>query len=319
MSDGSHVLSETELTITGPLRSPRQMLADQVYDDHLSVHDESTAASLGLTGAPIEGPTHFSQFEPMLAALWGERWFSHGCLSAHFLNMVVEGEQVKATVTVPAVGANHVTIDAAKEDGTPVLTGTASVAAADGTHPPSALSGRLAKAVANPPEQLHILDQLTPGQRGANPDTVSTAPDVNYGDLYPFSIAQKLRSITESLSWHDPDTGAASPWGAAVVPIEMLSVLTGSGSRGSEFRVRQPSLGLFVDLEVRLLGTPVLVDRTYRVEREVLALAESRRTESYWTLSTLVDEETETPTAEVLLHSGVFKESYPQYPGRAES
>lgn len=32
------------------------MLAYQTYDDHLSVHDESNAAALGLTGAPIEGP-----------------------------------------------------------------------------------------------------------------------------------------------------------------------------------------------------------------------------------------------------------------------
>ncbi len=191
--------------------------------------------------------------------------------------------------------------------------------APDGTRPPSALSARLAKAVANPPEQLHILDRLSPGQRGANPDSVSTGVDVHYGDLYPFSLEQKLRSITESLSWHDPGQAATSPWGAAVVPIEMLSVLTGSGSRGSGFQVRQPSLGLFVDLEVRLLGSPVLVDRSYRVEREVVALAESRRTESYWTVSTLIDEATETPTAEVLLHSGVFKESFPGYPGLGDA
>lgn len=310
--------SETPLTITGPLRSPGQMLADQVYDDHLSVHDESTAATLGLAGAPIEGPTHFSQFEPILAGLWGERWFATGCLSSHFLNMVVEGEQVQATVEVPFIGANGVTINATKSDGTPVLTGTASVADDDGNHPPSALSARLAKAKANPPQQLHILDQLTPGQLGKTVETVSTDPDEHYGDLYPFTLRQKLGSITEMLSWHDPDTGASSPWGAAIVPIEMLSVLTGSGSRNSGFQVRQPSLGLFVDLEVRLLGSPVLVGRSYRVEREILALAESRRTESYWTLSTLVDAETGSPTAEVLLHSGVFKESYPDYPAQSD-
>ncbi|MGI9596569.1 MAG: hypothetical protein ACR2QK_10435, partial [Acidimicrobiales bacterium] len=108
--------------------------------------------------------------------------------------------------------------------------------------------------------------------------------------------------------------GSETPWGQAVVPIEMLSVLTGSGSRGSGFQVRQPSLGLFVDLEVRTLGRPVLVGNTYRVEREVLALAKSRRIESYWTLSTLIDDATDTKTAEVLLHSGVFKNSFAGYP-----
>jgi hypothetical protein len=36
----------TELTITGPVREPRQMLADQEYDGHASVHDEATADKL---------------------------------------------------------------------------------------------------------------------------------------------------------------------------------------------------------------------------------------------------------------------------------
>ena len=303
--------SDTPLVITGPPRSPAQMLAEQSYDDHLSVHDEATAARLGLRGAPIEGPTHFSQFEPILAALWGERWFSHGCLSAHFLNMVLEGEQVQATVTSPGPGAEAVRIDAAKTDGTPVLTGTASV---DGERDTTALAPRLAKAQANPPADLVILDRLSVGQVGLADSTVSTDPDQHHGKLYPFSLRQKLASITETLSWHDPDSGGETPWGAAVVPMEMLSVLTGAGSGDAGFAPRQPSLGLFVDLEVRALGRPVLVGRTYRVHREIVALAESRRTESYWTRSTLFDAETDEATAEVLLHSGVFKDSFPDYP-----
>lgn len=302
--------SDTPMTITGPIRAPRQLLAEQVYDGHLSVHDGDTAAELGLTGAPIEGPTHFSQFEPMLASLWGERWFTHGCLSAHFLNMVVEGEEVQATVTAPGPGAELVTIDAAKADGTPVLTGTASV----DPDAETALAPRLAKAMANPPDRLHIVDRITVGQRGAVEETISTEPDVHYGDLYPFTLERKLETMTETLSWHQPALGAETPWGRAVVPIEMFSVLTGSVSRSSGFEVRQPSIGLFVDLEVRMLGRPVLVGGRYRVEREVVALAQSRRTESYWTRSTLVDVETDQPAAEVLLHSGVFKDSYPDYP-----
>ena len=82
--------------VSGPLRAPTQMLADQSYGGHASVHDDATAASLGLAAGPIEGPTHFSQFDPLLVDRWGERWFSHGCLSAHFQTMVVEGEQVRA-------------------------------------------------------------------------------------------------------------------------------------------------------------------------------------------------------------------------------
>ena len=43
-------------TISGPARGPRQMLGDQEYDGHASVHDGDVADKLGLPGAPIEGP-----------------------------------------------------------------------------------------------------------------------------------------------------------------------------------------------------------------------------------------------------------------------
>lgn len=286
------------------------MLADQTYSGHVSVHDDEMAASLGLAGAPIEGPTHFSQFEPLLASMWGQRWFAEGCISAHFLNMVVEGEEVQASVTSPGPNAPIVRIDAIKTDGTPVLTGTASV----GEQPQTALSARLAKHQANPPAELHVLDQISVGQVGLEADVVPVEFDYHYGDLYPFTLADKLESITELVSWFTPEDGASSPWGAAVVPMEMLSVLTGSGSGKSGFKTRQPSVGLFVDLEVKTLGTPVLVGKQYRVERTVVAMGESRRTESYWVSSDLIDIETDQAVANVLLHSGVFKDSYPHYP-----
>lgn len=306
-----NLLSDTPFTIRGPLRSPAQMLADQSYGGHESVHDEAEAAKLGLAGAPIEGPTHFSQYEPLLASMWGERWFSHGCLSSHFLNMVIEGQQVEASVTVPGPGAESVRIDSALADGTPVLTGTASVGP---EHPETALAPRLQKAIDKDPGELFILDQLSVGQKGPAGETLTVSFDEHLGNLYPFTLSDKLDSITEKLSWFSEEGGANSPWGAPVVPIEMLSVLAGSGSNNSGFKVRQPSVGLFIDLEVRLLGSPVLVGKTYGVEREVLALTQSRRTESHWVSTTLVDLETNQPTANVLLHSGVFKESYAAYP-----
>ncbi len=304
--------SDTTFTVTGPFRAPRQMLAEQEYSGHVSVHDDAMAAELGLPGAPIEGPTHFSQFEPLLASMWGERWFAEGCISAHFLNMVVEGEEVQASVTAPGPDAPIVRIDAIKPDGTPVLTGTASI----GEQPQTALSARLAKHQANPPAELHILDQISVGQVGAEADVVPVEFDHHYGDLYPFTLADKLTSITELVSWFTPEEGPDSPWGAPVVPFEMLSVLTGSGSAASGFKTRQPSVGLFIDLEVKTLGAPVLVGRSYRVERTVVAMGESRRTESYWVSSDLVDVETDVAVANVLLHSGVFKDSYPDYPSQ---
>ncbi|MDP6649580.1 MAG: hypothetical protein QF796_05520 [Acidimicrobiales bacterium] len=301
--------SDTPTILTGPVRAPRQMLAEQSYAGHTSVHDAETAANLGLAGAPIEGPTHFSQFDPLLASLWGGRWFSHGCLSAHFQTMVVEGEEVQATVTSPGPGSTAVRIDAAKADGTPVLTGTASI---DGDTTATELAPRLIRSQGSPPERLHVLDRISVGQRGPGDETITVAFGDDFGEMYPFSLADKLAAITEPLDWYRP--GAETPWGGPVVPIEMLSVLTNAGSRHAGFVARQPSIGLFIDLEVRLLGSPVLVDHTYRIDREVVALGESRRTESYWTLTTMSDEATGGPTAQVLLHQGVFKDSYPDYP-----
>jgi len=38
----------TALTLSGPLRHPRQLLADQEYGGHSSIHDDATAEKLGL-------------------------------------------------------------------------------------------------------------------------------------------------------------------------------------------------------------------------------------------------------------------------------
>ena len=109
----------TEITLSGPLRSPAQMLQDQDVGGHSSVHDATTAASLGLAGAPIEAPTHFSQIDPLAAALWGQDWFERGCVSGHFRTMVVEGEQVQASLTT--TGPASARAEAHKADGAPVL------------------------------------------------------------------------------------------------------------------------------------------------------------------------------------------------------
>jgi hypothetical protein len=301
------MLADTPITITGPLRAPRQMLADQSYDGHKSVHDDETAAKLGLPGAPIEGPTHFSQFDPLLISIWGARWFESGTISSHFLTMVVEGEEVRATVEIDGPDATLARIRAAKADGTPVLEGTASLG---GDHE-TALAPRLEKARSNPPGELHIIDQMHVGQTGAEPETIRVGYDEFLGNLYPFTLDEKLARITEPLSWY---RSGDNPWGRPVIPIEMLSVITNTGSKRVGFVARQPSVGLFIDLEVRLLAGPVFVDHPYRIDREIVALGQSRRTESYWTLTTLTDDVSNRPAAQVLLHQGVFKDSYPGYP-----
>jgi hypothetical protein len=290
-------------TLRGPHRHPRQMLADQEYDGHTSVHDDETAAKLGLAGAPIEGPTHFSQIDPLAFELWGNDWFERGCISAHFQTMVVEGETVVATATPSEKGMARV--DAAKSDGTPVLTGTISV---DPTVP-TELDERLAVARDRDPGELFIVDQVSVGPVAPTDVTVAIDESSPNGHLYPFSLARKLAAITEPSPWYDTDD---TPWGRPIIPFEMFSVL--SHKIGGGLRVRGPAVGLFIDLQVRALAGPLFVGQEYRLAREVLAVGQSRKVESHWVDTTVLDATTGAPVASVLLHSGVFKASYADYP-----
>jgi len=299
-------ITRTADTLTGPLRTPAQMLAEQEYAGHTSVHDDETAAKLGLAGAPIEGPTHFSQIDPLAVEEWGQQWFETGCVSAHFMNMVVEGDQVRA-VLEPAT-ASLARIGAEKADGTPVLTGTASV----GRDATTELDGRRQRGL-DDPGALHIVDQLELGMTELVDEPVTMGFDDHNGQLYPFTLAQKLAKITESSSWYRAD--GDSPWGRPIVPTEMISVIAHQSN--AHFPVRGPAIGLFIDLEVRFVDGPVFVDQPYVVEHTVVGIGQSKRVESYWTETTLTDAETGIHAATVLLHQGVFKASYADYPVNA--
>lgn len=289
-------------TLSGPFRAPAQMLADQEYGGHASVHDDAEAAKLGLAGAPIEGPTHFSQFDPLAVEHWGRTWFEHGCISSHFVNMVVEGEDVQASLSPH--GQHSATINAVKHDGTPVLTGTASI----GTDTSTELDVRRDRGLGDPGE-LHIVDQLEIGMSTA-PVTVTMDFDSHNGALYPFTLGDKLERITERSSWYERD--GDSPWGTPIVPTEMISVL--AHRTGAHFPVRGPAVGLFIDVEVRFVDGPVFVGRPYEITHRLVGIGQSRAVESYWTETTVIDVEDRVHAATVLLHQGVFKASYPEYP-----
>lgn len=137
-------------------------------------------------------------------------------------------------------------------------------------------------------------------------------PDQHMGDLYPFSLADKLAVITEN----DPiySDASASPWGKAVVPLEMVSVLANYSSRAARFPVKRPAIGLFADLEIRMIEGPLFVGEEYVLRREVVALSESRRVENYWIRTRIFDASGQKQLAGMLLNHGVMKASYPAYP-----
>ena len=292
--------------LVGPARRPLQMLAEQDIGGQTSVHDGAQAVGLGLTGAPIEGPTHFSQFDPLCVEVFGAEWFTRGCISAHFQNMVVEGDEVIAQLSGIDTSAASARIDAAKGDGTPVLTGT--VTLGDGVA--TELDERRARLAERPVGDLFIIDQIAADHVGVaqQPVGVTVDLDTRNGPLYPFSLTEKLDAITERSPWFDQE----SPWGGPVLPTEMLSVL--AFQRTPPLPIRRPSIGLFIDLEVRYVDGPVFVDRRYEVTHTVLQVGQSRAVESWWTEAVVRDADSGAHAATVLLHQGVFKASYPEYP-----
>jgi hypothetical protein len=296
-------VTESGNLLAGPWRKPAQMLHAQVYDSHASIHDDATAQKLGFQGGTIEGPTHFSQFAPLCERIWGQAWFETGCLSAHYRSPAFEGEEVQANIEKPKPGQTSCAIGMTKRDGTEILRGTASVGG-DGTE--TALHRRLGelKPLADPV----ILRDLKVGMKTSR-QTVKMDFDQNMGELYPFSLAQKLKVITEPSAYYSQEL---NPWGRAIIPMEMLSVLFQYRAREDRLPIRGPAVGLFADQEIRLLRGPLFPGESYVTEREVVALSGSRRTESMWVRTTVFGAD-DAPVATMLLNLASIKDSYANY------
>lgn len=298
-------ITEQDGVLSGPLRAPANMLIEQEYGGHKSIHDDAEAERLGFRAGPIEGPTHFSQFDPLLVSLWGKDWFERGCISCHYKNMVVEGEEVRAFVR--PVSENRAECWAEKADGTQVLEASATLGP---DHGETLLETRMAKL--RPAGELIILSDLELGMTGKEDEPVSMAADQNMGALYPFSLTEKLEKITERSAWYNQADD--SPWGRPIIPTEMISVLAEYSSRRAGFPVKGPTIGLFADLEIRYVNGPLFVGEPYLIRREIVALSQGRRTENYWTRTRIFDAAGETQMAETLLNHGVLKHSYEAYP-----
>ena len=297
------ILSRDPLAIAGPWRRPVNLLVAQTYDSHASIHDDATAGKLGFKGGTIEGPTHFSQFAPLFHHFWGQAWFEKGVISANYRSPAYEGEEIQARVSL--TDPVTATIEAIKRDGTVVLTGTACVGEATGQ---TAVSSK--RAAARPNADARILAGVRVGMCSSR-RSVSLPFGRRMGDLYPFSLDEKLRVITEPSRWYHP--GAASPWGKPVMPAEMISVLCQHIAAEDPFPVANPVVGLFADQEVRVLSGPLVPDCAYDIVREVIALSATPKTESIWIRSRLFMPGGMAPVAEMDLNQAFLKMSSPLY------
>lgn len=288
--------------LVGPYRRPAQMLSAQEYDDHASIHDDATAQKLGFKGGTIEGPTHFSQIVPLGVALWGARFLSNGCISAQYRSAAYEGDRVRATAERPAPDAQATTVRIEREDGTEILSGTISIGAA-----PTALDDKLNSL--KPLEKPVILRDVAAGARRPRVAALLGA-DTPMGKLYPFSLEDKLAVITEPSPWYED---ADNPWGRPIIPIEMISVLANHVADADPWTVHGPTVDLFTDQEIKLLDGPLFVGEPYELEREVIALSGSKRTESVWIRTTIFLPGNDKPKAQMILSTASLKDSYEHY------
>ena len=207
----------------------------------------------------------------------------------------------------PSDGATQTTIRMEREDGTEILRGTAAIKA---NNPPSALEQRISEL--SPPETPVILRDVHVGMRTKR-IAVRMDADQNMGALYPFSLAQKLQLITEPSPWYTAEGAASSPWKEAIIPLEMVSVLLNYSSDAAGFPVRKPVVGLFADQEIRMHSGPLFVGHAYEMDREVVALSGSRRTESLWIRTRVFQAGGDEVLATMLLNAAYMKDSFPGY------
>jgi hypothetical protein len=80
-----------------------------------------------------------------------------------------------------------------------------------------------------------------------------------------------------------------------------------------QFPIKGPVVGLFADQEIKLVRGPLFVGEDYEVEREVIALSGSKRTESMWVRTRVFRPGTDDVLATMLLNSAYLKDSYASY------
>jgi hypothetical protein len=276
------------------------MLAHQTYDDRGSIHDDATARRLGFSAGTIEGPTHFTQFDALCAAIWGQSWFEVGCISAHFRAPVFAGERVRAHLR-QSPGAPLAEIWMVKEDGAEVLRGSASV----GDAGPTALETRLAGL--QPPGRLELLDGVAIGMRSPR-IVVSIYPGEPISRLYPFTLEAKLETLTEPSVRAWSMERAGDPPHSPTLPLELVSVLLCSKDP-TPFAAPAGVVGLFADQQIRVLSGPLRAGVTYDLEREVVAVTASRRSEGLWIRTVARDAASQAAVAEMLLNVAYLRAS----------
>lgn len=279
---------ERDGVLSGPLRRPVNFSRDAKG----SIHDDSTAQTLGFRGGTVAGNIHFEQFPPLMLARFGEGWWRRGGLSLHFLNATTDGEPVQACVGPAEEVSSDVTRASAwmeTPQGVRVSEGTAWLG---GDDPGSALRIRMAQQRA--PTDLRLLKATKVG------DEVRDVPSRLDGEI----ALHRLDGITEALAAYRDPVPFGERVAAPAVAIDALRAV-----EGPLFRTAADVVGLFGAIELQYLDGPIFLDHDYLADGRVVALGESPKTEVVWYESVLRDAADGRAVAKLLMMSRLLKAS----------
>jgi hypothetical protein len=261
-----------------------------------SIHNDSTARSVGMRGGTIPGTVHLNLFPPLLLELFGEKWFENGSISMYYTYATTDREEVRAIVSLPPRESKNITLEARvekKDGGQIVAKGTVSLGSPE---KPSYLHSL--DLVDSPPEELRILAGLKPGMALPSKDVLITPEDA----------AKRLKNITDPLDWYTGD----SPWGG---PILSTSAAYGAMILVPDLPAEQDkgSVGFFGATEIKYINGPIMIDVPYKARGEVICVGASAKTEFYWYDARLEEKESGKPVAGMRKLIRKMKSSSPLY------
>lgn len=277
-----------EALLTGEWRRPTNSAADQKG----GIHDDDTASELGFRGGTVAGAIHMEQFPPLLEEALGSEWWRTGTLSLYFNSATVHEEPVKCFVSEVETDGDlrRASVWMEKEDGTTVVSGTASVGGHDAK---SALQQRL--AAIRPMTELRILTDMSVGD--------SAAPQPTH--MPRANVERQMKVITEPLECYS----TADRFGGRVLPMTGIVGAYVPAENILAAPAKQPFVGLYGAIEIEFINGPVLADTDYLAGGDIVGLSESPKTEILWREMTLTRDRE--PIARMLKMDRIMKDSSP--------
>ena len=240
--------------ITGPIWAARNWSADEGEG---SIHDDATAAKLGLVWWHRSWGYSYESIPPVLVKIFGNEWFERGNLSLNFKNATVDLEKVQVFVEQPASGAASTKVWMEREDGMLVATGTASL----GEHVSTELRNKDYRPC--DPSELRILHRLHAGLSLGEYD-VHTAPTRQF-ERFDANL------ISDPLDWYRHE----SPWGEPVAaPATVLEFLWAYLAQGMRIYLGE-MVGLFGAAEIAFHNGLPFMNRDYHLVSKVLCGSKS--------------------------------------------